>query len=494
MTMPPVPLSEVDRRQFLILTLQLLAWASIPGCRSSLPVFGKDPISNAVVVEDHSQTLAYWAKRGIRDAVLINIDAHDDIRWIADAKIEELQNIYRRKDWQRFAEADSLGDHGLYNIGNWMYAGARLGMFREIYWVFPFRHFSQPDSTRELRQFLEHAKFSPDDIQTYKLHNNRFRGTYRGIPLTICGVESLPDINRPLLLSIDADFFPMRAEEYQEEFLAAVHTTFTALYRKNYQIQDAAICYSVNGGFVDPQLRWIGETVVALLARPRQLSEPPPPFLSLLQEIDAAYRTNNPALMLALMDSDQSSSQEPSLLLYNACAHYLTGDFEKAYAAATACCRQDKLYCSGLPYLGLLYYAAGKYQQAEKFFRAGYYANPQMRDGLYVYANCLRKIGKLREAIAFYEKNVLLNGSFPTQFLIVETYLMLGDNKAAAIALNAAMVGLENDYYATVANKTVADSLYSTLDFCDKNGHKKIATGLRNNPAIKQMFRKFPRH
>ena len=99
-----------------------------------IPVIGKDPIPELLTVEDHGMALARWAEQGIRDAVLINIDTHDDMRLIHEDKIIRLKELYRKKDWKGITEADSSADQGLYHVGNWIYAGVSLGIIKEVYW------------------------------------------------------------------------------------------------------------------------------------------------------------------------------------------------------------------------------------------------------------------------------------------------------------------------------------------------------------------------
>jgi tetratricopeptide (TPR) repeat protein len=463
------------------------------GGQPLLPVLGKDAVANPLIVEDHSEALAHWAKRGVRGAVLINFDAHDDIRWIPDVKIGDLREFYRRGDWQHFRQADTFANEGLYNVGNWIYAGARLGVFREIYWVLPVPYFAEGISESRLRQFLASCGFSAEDVQSFTLRNNQFRGSFRGIPFTLCGLESLPVITEPLLLSIDTDFFRTYSTQYRAAFLPALHAVFGALSRMNYRIGDAVVAYSINGDFLHPHHRWVGDTVALILGKPGLINDPPSEPLLLLQKIENAYRANNPTEMLALADPYLALHPLPSLLLYKAYAHMQQGDHEKAYAAAMASCRTDRLYCSGAVYIGAFYAAKGEHLKAERFFRGGFAVNPNMRYGLFQYANCLRKIGKLREAISYYEKDERLNGPFADDFMIVETYLMLDDRPAAAAALKKGIRGLEHDPYAEVMNETVAHAIYAAIDFCDRYGSPEMAGTLRSNPAIVRMAKIFPR-
>ena len=485
-------MDTLSRRQFIILNLQLLVWASLSGCRSSYPEIGKSPISQPLIVENHSQLLANWAEQGIRDAVLINIDTHDDFRWIPDEKVSELREIYRRRDWKRFAETDTNADRGLYNVGNWIYAGERLGVFKEVCWVFPANLFSQPNPDDLLRKLLKHYRFNEEDIRTFAARDNRYHGSFRGIPVTFCGIESLPDIKHPLLLSIDTDFFPTYADNYQVEYLAALQATFDALYKKHYQVRDAGVSYSINGEFLLPVHRWVGDTITLILQQPGIINDAPSELLSRLQKCDNAYRSGDADAILKLVEQPLLKQQLPSLLLYKAFAHLLQGNPVKTFEASMKCCEVDPLYCTSLPYLGTLYLDNGQYQHAEKFFRAGFSANPTMENGVFPFAECLRKVGKLQEALSWYERSESLNGYFPSRVLIAKTHLLLGDRQSAISDIKFVLNRLQRDRYASVKSTSIADSCYAIIDFCEKNGFREIASSLKSTPAIKEMIRDFP--
>jgi tetratricopeptide (TPR) repeat protein len=487
--------NNLYRVMLLVLGLStLLGVHDAQGGKPSLPVLGQDAVANPLIVEDHSQALAHWAEQGVRGAILMNIDAHDDIRWIPDKKIDELRELRRRGDWQRIRRADTFAASGLYNLGNWIYAGARLGVFREIFWVVPFRYFVEGAAEEPLRRFLASCGFSAEEIGSFSLRGRRFHGTFRGIPLTVCGLESLPVITEPLLLSIDTDFFRTYSAQYRAAFLPALHAAFGVLSSMNYRIQDAIVAYSINGDFLHPHHRWVGDTIAQILRKPGLLAEPPSEPLLLLQKVENAYRANNPAETLALADPYLALHPLPSLMLYKAFAHMQGGDSEKAYETAMAGCKADRLYCSGAVYIGAYYASKGEYRRAERFFRGGFSLNPEMNYGRFQYANCLRKLGKLREAIGYYAKDEQLNGPFMNHFMIVETFLMLGDHKAATAALKIALRGLDNDPYAEVVNATVAHAVYAAIEFCDRSKFKEMAATLRNNPAIVRMFRNYPRN
>jgi tetratricopeptide (TPR) repeat protein len=486
-------LTQLSRRDFLLLTLQLLAASQLPGCRSSQPVLGRAPVGSPLMAEDHSEALAHWAAKGIRDAVLINIDTHDDMRWAPETKIEALRQIYRNGDRQRFREVAGLGDNSLYHIGNWIYAGGRLGMFREVYWVIPFDVLSMNNPDAGMRRFMQDYEFTDEEIRSFSLRGRQFRGTFHGVPLTVCDIRSLPDISSPLLLSIDTDFFPPYSTVHEKSYLPSLHELFTALYAKRYRILDAVVSYSVNGDFLPPHLRWVGDTVGMILEKPGLIDEVPSELLTLLQQVDNDYRGTDATAMLAYIAHWEAAYPVPALEAYRALAHTLRNDPESAYRAAVKSCTMDRNYCTLLPYIGTYYYSKGSFATAERFFLAGFDAAPRMANGLFQYAHCLRQTGRVKEAITWYEKDEAVNGLFPTRFLIAEMHLLLGDGKAAAASIAAAVEGLLKNRYADVVNDETARAIYAALDFCDRQGLRDLAGALRANPAVTRMFAAYPK-
>ncbi len=488
-------LFTINRRHFINIIYLLIALLGLSACEklSPFPVLGNDSVT-PLIVEDHSQALAYWAEQGIHNAVLINYDAHDDIRRIPESKISSLKDIYWSRDWEGFKEADTVADSGLYNVGSWIYAGARLGVIREVFWVVPQKLFPLQNEEHTLQQFLKSIRFSADDIETFRMHNNQFRGSFRGTPFTICSPESLPTINGPLLLSIDTDFFPLYSDEYQMHYLEALHRIFTSLFSKKYSIQGAAVSYSVNGEYLQPHLRWVADTAAMIIEKPEIIEHKVPDILRLKLQLDNAYRVADASRMFRYAASYTSSYTDPSVLLYTSFAHMLKGDTDMAYEVAMASCKMDKRYCAGLPYIGNLYFLRGKTAKAVRFFKGGFSADPEMENGLFCLAHCLSDTGNLEEAIAYYKREVELNGSFPADFLIFETFLLSGDRSKAMDVLKNAVSGLVNNSYAEVLDGREAKAIYSAIDYSEKEGLTDLLKTLQNNPAVKNMFINYPRN
>lgn len=484
-----------DVHSFISIICLLIVLLCLSACNNSnlLPVLGSDPVK-PLIVEDHSQALAHWAEQGIQDAVLINFDSHDDIRRIPDSKVSRLKDMYRSRDWEGFKEADSVADWGLFNVGNWIYAGARLGIFRKVYWVVPLSLFPPQKKEHHLRQYLRSINFSVNDIKTFRMRNNHFSGSLHGIPFTICSPESLPSISGPLMLSIDSDFFPAYSEEYRKHYLAAMHRIFRSLFSRNYRIQGAAVSISVNGEYLRPHLRWLGDTAAMLIENPEIIEKQPSAMLSLLLKLDNAYRDADASRILKLAEHYTSRDPEPSILLYTAYAHIMKGDTDRVYEAAMASCKMDRRYCSGLPFIGMLYFMKEKPLKAERFFRAGFSSDPEMENGHYCFAHCLRNTGNFKEAVTYYNISAEINGSFPADFLIFETFLLSGNMSKAMNALKTAVSGLGNNPYAKVIDERAAKAIYSAIDYSDKEGLVGLLKTLRSHQKVQNMFMNYPRN
>lgn len=489
--------SGLSRRHFMLLMLQLVAFANLPACRKSISAFDGSTAVTPFIAEDHSQFLSRWAEQGIRDAVLINIDTHDDIVQVPDQKIRQLKEIYKRRDWQRFAAADELttANRGLYGVANWIYAGGKLGIFKEVYWVIPFKLFSDPNNNAALHQLLTELNFKAEDIETFRLNNRQFKGYVNGIPFTLCELESLPSIESPLLLSIDVDFFPTYSNTHEASYLTSLYTLFSALYAKKYRFLDAAICYSINGEYLQPHLRWVGDAADQLFKNPQIIrNNTPTELLNLQQFVENAYRSLNADEILRQTEHYLEQHPDPSLLLYRAYAYMLQGDAENSYHTALESCRLDKRYCSGLMYIGTHFYIEKQYQTAVQFYQGGLAGDSEIKVGLFQYGNCLQKLGKFREALRVYEMDVKCNGSFPTEFMIVDTLIKLGDRPAAVQTFKAALRHLDEYSAPVVMSNTSAEALYRVLQFIEQNGLQDSAAEFRRRPMMQRMFRDFPQH
>ncbi len=449
------------------------------------PILGIDPILNVARYEDHSEALARWAEMGIRNATVINIDTHDDIRRISKNKIKELEDIYMRRDWEALRKADSLSDKSLYNVGNFIFAAAKLGIAKEAYWIIPFAHFANPDIANRLRIFLKTYSFSDKDITTFKLEEGCFRGSTDGIPLSLCGIEALPDIEDPIILSFDLDTMPTAAFEYKMDKTVALQTILDAFFAKQYRVMDAVVAYSVNGGYMRVIERWLGDEAAMVIADPAYRGSQ---LWNALRQADIAYKQRRLGKSMdQLMPQLGRFAQKPSVQTYIAFGSLELDRTDDAYKFAEKACLTDRNYCFGLVELGYEAHQAGK-ENWEKFYRRGYELNPEMNHRLIEYAMALRGQQRFDEALDAFFRHRELNSVFPVEFMIGETYMMMSNAQKALKYYDSARTDLRTNFYAKINHPGEAAAIKSAYVFYLRNGRKDSALELRNNPKLSAAF------
>ncbi len=453
------------------------------------PVLGKDSLPVVHLFEEHSEALAHWASRGIRGAVLVNIDAHDDMRLIPKVKIEKLRRIYRGKEWDLMSDTRSGSEASLYHIGNFIFAAARLGIVDRVYWVIPFPYFSESNPENALREFLRGYAFPEEDIRTFRLEHGRFQGRFQGVPLIICEAAALPDVTSPLILSVDVDFFPPFARAAGIELSAAVYSVFGELFQKEYRIQDSFVAYSVYGGYLSPLHRWVGDLCVEVMEQPELLQGPLPKSFELQQLADRLYEEDSAeALLETAVAGLDSFPGDPCLKLYAAFASFGAGDTAQAYHYAKRACLEEPGYCPGLADIGQCLIDQGLVEESIPFFETAYSLQPEMNYRLKNLADALETAGRPREALRYHEIHEARNGAFPAAFRIGGIHLDLEEEDKATQALWRGIAAVENDPYIEVRCPEDAAALRKAVVFFEERGMVETSAVLKRHPFLRDVF------
>jgi tetratricopeptide (TPR) repeat protein len=459
----------------ITITISLL-W----GERRQYPVLGTDMINNIEVIEDHKYALPHWRDIGVRDAVLVHIDAHDDLREFPPDKLDELKSESLHMKGRQSNVAEDQEKYPAVSNSNFIQAAARLGIVKKMIWVVPVTFDLFSDSGQRLAALLKECGFSDSDISTFRRKNNCFTGFSDGLPLTVCDIGTLPDLNEPILLTIDIDYFPAMIGAKRPEIPDALKDTFNALYKKRYKIRDATVAYSVNGGFLDCRYRWVGDLVVDTLRIPGLLSQKILPYrYNYLQSVDLLFQSRRYKELLHEFNTFQSEGGiDPNVYLYAAKTYQDLGQTEKAFLYAEKACLIDSNYCYGLPELGTGILDNSDIATAERFFLRGYELSPKMDLGQFRLAMALKRSGRLDEAIRYFKIFRSSYGPFPIDFYIAEAFLLKGDNSSALEYCNSGRSEIFRHPY-------VMDRFgdYSVIGKCaafyEQQGFTRYATQLR---------------
>ena len=397
------------------------------------PVSGKDNLPHVKVIENHKSALTYWLDSGIKNAVLVSIDAHDDIKRIPDSYIQELKVLSNQRVTTSAGAEAHQNFSGKVTNGNFLYAAAKLGIFKEIFWIIPAPYTGTSNQENSLISLLNYYNFFKKDIKTFKMAGNCFKGQVNGIPFSLCDVDSLPDIHEPIVLNIDSDFFPAVAESRSEKLIDSISRTNKALAGRNYKIIDAVLAYSVDGGHLNTYHRWIGDLFVLSLENPLMMSAGKlPDRYPALQQADLLLLMGRyDELLEHLQPFIEIPQPDPAMLTYYAFALAGLNAEAHAYSYAEQACLADKKYCYVLSEIGENLLADHGLDSAEKFFIRGYALNPQMAHGQFNLAQAMIKNNRLDEAIYYLKEFRKANGPFPIDLYLGKTYLLKGDEIAA---------------------------------------------------------------
>ena len=452
------------------------------------PVAGRDPV-NAALIEDHSEALVRWSAKGIEDAVLINIDTHDDLRWIAPGKIEALKAIAGKKDWQAMREVDSAGEEGLYHPGSFLYAACALNMFRQIFWVIPFSYFQAQDREGKLKSFLAGYGFPQESIDTFRMHEGCFKGNYAGVDLLLCGMEHLPEIDGPVVLSIDADFLPVFADWYGWNMLYSMHVLFKRIAQQEYLVQDAVVAYSVNGGFLSAVRRWVGDDCREILGRPELISGPYPEIRLVHGTADRCYMEGRAGEELDLAGRYLKKYPEDlCLMTYQAFALLAKGQYSDAFDLVQSACLVDRMYAHAMADMGQILLDRGDMDEAMKFFLAAYELNPQMNYRQKNLADALMASSRYSEALYYYDRYRRMNGPFPAVFLMGEICSRLGEDKKAQMWFEQGIESLGHQRYMSECCRTDAEAIKKAVCFLRKKGLHEKAEFMGTHPFLKKFL------
>jgi tetratricopeptide (TPR) repeat protein len=359
-------------------------------------------------VEDHSGALLHWARLGVRDAVVLHLDAHADLQAIPGAKLQRIRQLYQQRDWHGLQAVEGAEEDDLYHLGNFFRAAAHVGMVREIYWVIPFGYHHSSEREGWLRALLKGYDLPPGELDAFRFDaDDCYSGSAHGVFLHVCDPDQLPVIEEPILLSLDADFFPPYAGYKKSGRTAAVEQTLRALAARHYDYHDVVVSYSVNGGYLNVLDRWLADAAADSL-RGKQWS---PKLLALLDAATAAYQQDRADTLQQIITTVPAEyTALPALRAYAAFAYYGLGKEDRALTEARQLCSEKPGYCFVLTDLGQCLLDQGRLEAALVFFQYAYGMNPAMNYRQFDLSRALRQAGMEDTAEHYYEIYARLHG------------------------------------------------------------------------------------
>ena len=196
-----------------------------------------------VTVENHDAVYQVWHRMGVHRRVLVHVDAHHDMHWVADPRDLTIGNFIAR------ALADDL--------------------LAAVYWVVPDATWTRA-GRRAVRRHLGALRRTYPTSGPIIESEQRFDVELLGKPLVVCTLDGLPRLERPLV-DIDVDYLIMPSASYMDDRHGSLPWCWPSdLVRRLTAACGSSdlttIAYSVEGGYTPLQWKYLGDELAARLS------------------------------------------------------------------------------------------------------------------------------------------------------------------------------------------------------------------------------------
>ena len=265
-----------------------------------------EPDTGIFLMENHDEAYRVWREAGVREKILVHIDAHDDLVWNPDR-----------------APID---------IANFICPALKEGMVREVFWVVPDQTWEDTGSRKPLVRRLHKilAKY-PGKPHPLKVGRDLIAGAVLGRPLRVCTLQSLPLITEKVFLDIDVDYMVISkachsSDQYRGLPWCWPDALAAGLKARGIQAELVTIAYSVEGGYTPLKWKYLGDE----LARRLEGVQGHDPFLrgmALLREgAQAEAGGNLPQAAQTYLQAREFLPDYPALDFFLASAYAIWGD------------------------------------------------------------------------------------------------------------------------------------------------------------------------
>jgi tetratricopeptide (TPR) repeat protein len=206
---------------------------------------GLDSLPAMVVMENHDEAYGVWRSAGLREKILVHIDAHDDLAWTPDP--------------------------GTLNIGNFLSLALQEGIIREVIWVVPDQTWESIRTRKPLRRRLKKlTREFPAASPRVKVEAEQISLTLLEKPVRVCSLDHLPPFLEKVLLDIDTDFFTIsracsRSDQHRDLPWCWPGELAARLKAAGLQADLITIAYSVEGGYTPVKWKYLADELSLFL-------------------------------------------------------------------------------------------------------------------------------------------------------------------------------------------------------------------------------------
>ena len=358
------------------------------------------PRSWISLMENHDQAYLAWRQAGVRDKILIHIDAHDDMWWVED-------------------------DSGL-TIANFISPALREDLVKEVIWVVPDLTWESPQSLKPLiRRLKKVLKGYPGGMAAIKVERRQISTSILGKPVKVCTLQNLPVIEEPVLLDLDIDYLVIprachgstRPPRLPWRWPGDLLSRLTA---HGLQYELVTIAYSVEGGYTPLKWKYLGDDAALRLQGPAAAPEKLRGMDELKVAALAGQRGERAVAEKSLLQCRELLPESAAPDYHLAQLYLDAGAIDKARVHYRRALALDQSYRTPFNSSGFRHYAARRLAEAEQEFRRLLDSDPE---DAYAYLG-LGKIAARRKRWA--QAEAWLNQSLELNGQLVDSYRVLG--------------------------------------------------------------------
>lgn len=249
---------------------------------SESPPSHKSPSPAQVfTIEDHNQAYDIWHASGIKNKILIHIDAHIDFSVFAPRNPSDLLQSRSLEEFKGLIKSTSAWNPSpsprskIPHIGNYINPAIKEGMIQKFYWVTPDDFLNTKRKLNILKKLLLKTMKETRQPQTeVAVQDKKIFTKFFGIEVIVCSLADLPSIAEPVLLDIDTDFLVTNFRTHNNPTLIQIEKSLPWIWpqelvrilrNKNIKAELTTIAYSVNGYFTPLEFKYLGDELKLLL-------------------------------------------------------------------------------------------------------------------------------------------------------------------------------------------------------------------------------------
>ncbi len=340
------------------------------------PVFGVDGAESVILIEGLSEALSLWVDNEIEKAVLVYVSPLNSLQKVPYRVIEKIKAKSYIKDMEYLQNV--RGD--LYGNNNFLYVASKTDLVQKMYWILPYEYFADnPLAGGKVKQFLKNTdSFKDTEINRMRMKKGCLTGRLYNVEVSICSPGSMPRAKVPVVMIIDAGFFPLYANTLKASKLIAMKNFFDEMSFREVRVRHVSISYGTEDGHTKPIHRFIGDELFEGTKTPGLLRSESSPDLWRYRDIaeNMLARGEGSRVVEYLQKPLGKYADDLPLLFMNARALLIAGNYFNAFHELVDICSQDVHYCYGFVSFARILADRKKYSDAYTYYHKAIEALP----------------------------------------------------------------------------------------------------------------------